>query len=86
MAYKVQKPCKICGKLYTPCSDCEHDNTAFHWRTVACSVECGQEYLQKVISARDIDNKSNTEATNRVKERKPNKSTSVNEKESEQIE
>ncbi|WP_170313460.1 hypothetical protein [Lacrimispora amygdalina] len=53
---------------------------------MACSVECGQEYLQKVISARDIDNKSNTEATNRVKERKPNKSTSVNEKESEQIE
>ena len=53
MAYKVQKPCKVCGKLYTPCGDCEKDKTAFHWRTVACSYECGQEYLRRVMEARE---------------------------------
>lgn len=52
MPYKVQKPCKVCGKLYTPCSDCERDKTAFHWRTVACSVQCGMEYFRMVEEAR----------------------------------
>ena len=53
MAYKVQKPCKVCGKLYTPCSDCERDKTAFHWRTVACSIQCGMEYFRRVEEARN---------------------------------
>lgn len=48
MAYKVQKPCKICGKLYTPCPECENDKSAFHWRTVACSIECGRKYFELV--------------------------------------
>lgn len=52
MSYKVQKPCKVCGKLYTPCSDCERDKTAFHWRTVACSMKCGMEYFRLVEEAR----------------------------------
>ena len=53
MPYKVQKPCKICGKLYTPCSDCERDKTAFHWRTVACSLECGSKYFKLVEETRN---------------------------------
>ena len=52
MSNKVQKPCKVCGKLYTPCSDCERDKTAFHWRTVACSMKCGMEYFRMVEEAR----------------------------------
>ena len=52
MAYKVQKPCKVCGKMFTPCADCERDKTAFHWRTVACSVECGKKYFEMVMKAR----------------------------------
>ena len=52
MAYKVQKPCIICGTMYTPCGDCEKDNTAFHWRNVACSYECGKKYFEKVMAAR----------------------------------
>lgn len=52
MPYKVQKPCKVCGKLYTPCSDCERDKYAFHWRTVACSLECGKTYFKMVEEAR----------------------------------
>lgn len=52
MGYKVQKPCKVCGKSYTPCYDCENDNVAFHWRTVACSRECAEKYFTMVLEAR----------------------------------
>lgn len=52
MSHKVQKSCKTCKKLYTPCTDCERDKTAFHWRTVACSYECGMKYFEKVMNAR----------------------------------
>lgn len=52
----VKKPCRICGKLYTPCSYCEHENTAFHWRAVACSRECAAEYFRRVTAARDKKN------------------------------
>ena len=53
MSYKVQKPCRICGKMYTPCPDCESDNSAFHWRTVACSIECGREYFRRIMESRN---------------------------------
>lgn len=53
MGYKVQKPCKVCGKLYTPCADCENNKGVFHWRTVACSQECASKYFDMVISARN---------------------------------
>lgn len=55
MAYKVQRPCRVCGKLFTPCGDCERDLTAFHWRTIACSYECGKEYLRRVMESRQKD-------------------------------
>lgn len=53
MAYKVQKPCRTCGKMYTPCSDCEKDKSAFHWRTVACSMKCAMEYFEKIEESRN---------------------------------
>lgn len=52
MAYKVQKPCRICGKMYTPCTDCENDKNAFHWRSVACSLKCAIEYFEKIDESR----------------------------------
>lgn len=77
MAHKVQKPCKVCGKLYTPCGDCERDNIAFHWRTVACSYECGQIYLAKVMAAREVGNENLyiEESTEIIKEAKQKKRT-----------
>lgn len=56
--YKVQKQCKACGKWYTPCFDCENDKTAFHWRTVACSPECGRKYFAMVEAARNKEKES----------------------------
>lgn len=53
MEYKVQKPCKVCGKIYTPCSDCENDKIAFRWRKVACSMECGRKYFEMVQNERN---------------------------------
>lgn len=66
MGYKVQKPCKVCGKMFTPCADCERDKTAFHWRTVACSVECGKKYFEMVMKAR-----SKTTAKKKVQSKPP---------------
>lgn len=83
MSYRVQKPCKVCGKLYTPCSDCENDKVIFRWRTVACSYECGQEYLKRVMEAR-----SNNTAKNEQKKKtfeKSNTKVIKNNKESEKI-
>lgn len=56
MSYKVQKPCRVCGKMYTPCSNCENDKSIFHWRAVACSIECGREYFKRIEESRMIDN------------------------------
>ncbi len=53
MANKVQKPCKICGKMFTPCADCENDKTMFRWKRVACSPECARKYFAKIEESRN---------------------------------
>lgn len=96
--YKVQKQCKACGKLYTPCFDCENDKTAFHWRTVACSPECGRKYFAMVEAARNKTDKADdfsaymnapveepVEDTNEKVSKIPYKKKPKNIKESEQI-
>ena len=52
MRCKIQKPCRICGKLFTPCSDCENDKTMFRWKRIACSQKCAKEYFAKVEASR----------------------------------
>ena len=52
MSNKVQKPCKICNKMFTPCADCENDKTMFHWKRVACSPECAKEFFAKIEASR----------------------------------
>ena len=68
MAYKVQRPCRVCGKLFTPCGDCERDNTAFHWRTIACSYECGKEYLRRIVESRQKDVSKEDDTSTAVKD------------------
>lgn len=53
MANKVQKPCRICGKMFTPCADCENDKTMFRWKRVACSPECAKEYFSRIEESRN---------------------------------
>ena len=77
--YKVQRPCRVCGKLYTPCSDCDNDKTAFHWRAVACSIECGRKYLQMVLEARsEVKPLSDTTELKKTTKRKYKKITEIN--------
>lgn len=94
--YKVQKPCKVCGKMYTPCADCENDKTMFRWRTVACSIECGRKYFELVENARKSNKESSDSTENMENEavvetviglpKKTRKTTKTkNNKESEQI-
>ena len=54
---KVKKICRICGKEYTPCSYCEHDKMAFHYRTICCSRKCAEVYLARVLEARQKTDK-----------------------------
>lgn len=60
---KVKKICRICGKEYTPCSYCENDRMAFHYRTICCSRACAQIYLARVLEAREKVKEESTEAS-----------------------
>lgn len=60
MADKVQKPCRVCGKMFTPCADCENDRTMFRWRKFACSLDCAKEYLSKIEESRQAKTESDT--------------------------
>ena len=53
---KAKKKCRICGKEYTPCSYCENDKMAFHYRTICCSRKCAEVYLSRVLEVRQKAN------------------------------
>lgn len=87
MAYKVKKHCRVCGKMYVPCADCENDNTVFHWRTVACSYECGKKYFEKVLEERNKSTKMKSVSsakksvqTKKISEKVENSTDKKNEK------
>lgn len=44
--------CRVCGKEYTPCKNSYYDSSAFNWKEVACSPECGAVYLERIIASR----------------------------------
>lgn len=68
MGYKVQIPCKGCGKMFTPCANCVNDNSAFHWRAIACSPECAKKYFKAVEDARNKNYKAEESNEHIVKE------------------
>lgn len=45
-------PCRVCGKLFVPCNKPSSALGAFNYRSIACSSECGAEYLRRVQTAR----------------------------------
>ena len=61
---KVKKICRICGKTYTPCSYCENDQMAWHYRTICCSAECARVYMARVLEAREQNKNETKEETN----------------------
>ena len=75
---KVKKKCRICGKEYTPCSYCENDRMAFHYRTICCSRECAQVYLARVLEARKSEkSKISDNVFNLVQEIEPLRKSEV---------
>lgn len=48
---KAEKVCRVCGKKYEACSTKAVKNT-FRWQEVACSPECGAEYLNAIRISR----------------------------------
>lgn len=45
-------PCRVCGKQFVPCGKSSAEIGAFNYREVACSEECGAEYLRRVLVGR----------------------------------
>lgn len=45
-------PCRVCGKMFVPCNKPSAVIGAFNYRSLACSPECGAEYLRRVQTAR----------------------------------
>lgn len=45
-------PCRVCGKMFVPCNKPSDVIGAFNYRSLACSPECGAEYLRRVQAAR----------------------------------
>lgn len=54
----AKKTCRVCGKSYDACRSIKREVGAFHWQEVACSPECGTEYLRMVTEARNPTPKS----------------------------
>lgn len=47
--------CRVCGRTYEGCrSVTPNDNGVFRWQRVACSPECGAEYLRQINESRGI--------------------------------
>lgn len=46
------KKCRVCGKNYEACRTPGRAAGVFRWQEVACSPECGAEYLRLVTQAR----------------------------------
>ncbi len=60
------KICRTCGRQYEACRSSHKNDTAFRWQDVACSIECGMKYLQKIEESRKantVDTLKNYEGT-----------------------
>lgn len=47
------RTCRVCGKSYEACRTMSKTAGVFRWQEVACSPECGAEYLRRVTEARN---------------------------------
>ena len=52
--------CRVCGKLFVPCNKSSASLGAFNYHSIACSPECGAEYLRRVQAARNQSEQEET--------------------------
>ena len=48
----AKKKCRVCGESYSACKSTGKELGLFVWREVACSPECGGEYLKQITDSR----------------------------------
>ncbi len=53
MAEKKLIPCRVCGKLFKPCSYCQSHSDIFRWRNFACSYACASKYIADTVAYRE---------------------------------
>lgn len=46
------KICRVCGAEYKACQATKLVDGVFRWKDVACTPECGQEYLRRILASR----------------------------------
>ena len=51
----AMKQCRVCGKEYEACRSANRIAGVFRWQEVACSEECGAEYLRQINESRKLD-------------------------------
>ena len=51
MASAIKK-CRVCGKEYEACRSAKRVDGVYRWKDVACSPECGQVYLARILESR----------------------------------
>lgn len=49
---KMTKICRVCGNSYEACHTARTGSSTFRWQEVACSPECGAEYLKRIQASR----------------------------------
>jgi len=62
MANKKMIPCRVCGKLFEPCSYCQSHSDIFRWRNFACSRECAAKYINDTIAYREAQKRQIAES------------------------
>lgn len=60
--------CRVCGKMFKPCSYCQEHSDTFRWRNFACSLECAKIYIDKTITYRESQNNKEQMTTKNGKE------------------
>lgn len=73
----ARKICRVCGKPYEACRSAKREAGVFHWQEVACSPECGTEYLRMVTEARNPVAKA-PKATRHTKREEPKAKANTN--------
>lgn len=58
MAENKKIPCRVCKKLFEPCSYCQSHDNIFRWRNFACSIECAYKYLRDTEAYRESQKKN----------------------------
>lgn len=57
---KITAVCRVCGKQFVPCNKSSASLGAFNYHSIACSPECGAEYLRRVQAARNQSEQKET--------------------------